>query len=61
MREAERVKNWVAVYRQSPLKYNCNALISVLRTDGERMLKLVLKELGLELSVDLVKDADKNS
>jgi hypothetical protein len=38
-----------------------NALIAVYRTDGEKMLKMVLKELGLEASVDLVKDAEKNS
>lgn len=57
MTEAERVKNWVHFYKQSPLLYNMNALISVYKNDGEKMLRAVLRELGLESSVDLVKDA----
>lgn len=52
--------DWVHFYKQSPAKYNMNALIAVYRNDGERMLQSVLKELGLTLSVDLVKDAAKN-
>ena len=60
MNETERAKDWVAFYKQSPQKYNMNALIAVLRTDGERMLARVLRELGLERSSDLVKDAEKN-
>lgn len=46
-------------YKQSKLNYQMNALLSVLETDGERMLLEVLKELGLTASVDLVKDAKK--
>ena len=59
--ENSRVKDWAAFYRQSPTKYQMNALIAVLRTDGDRMLMKVLRELGLESSLDLVKDADKKS
>jgi hypothetical protein len=44
---------WCAFYRQSSLKYNMNALTAVLKNDGERMLELVLKELGLTSSKDL--------
>ncbi len=55
------MREWVQFYKRSPLLYNMNALRGVLKTDGERVLKLVLKELGLEASVDLVKDAEKNS
>ena len=58
--ETARAKDWAHFYKQSPLKYNMNALTAVLRNDGEKMLAAVLKELGLELSVDLVKDAAKN-
>lgn len=61
MTENERKMDWVRLYKSSPLKYNMNALISVFKNDGEKMLSLVLKELGLAMSVDLVKDATKNS
>lgn len=60
MNETERAKDWAHFYRQSALKYNMNALIAVLNNDGERMLAAVLKELGLESALDLVKDAAKN-
>jgi hypothetical protein len=59
--EKERCMEWCRFYRASPLKYNLNALIAVYRTDGEKMLSQVLKELGLESSLGLVKDAEKNS
>jgi hypothetical protein len=49
----------VKFYRQSPLKYEMNALLSVLETDGEQMLMAVLKDLGLTDSIELVKDAAK--
>lgn len=52
-----RIADWVAFYRASPLRYEMNALLAVLETDGEQMLLAVLKELGLMSSVDLVKDA----
>ena len=57
--QRERISDWVRFYKQSPLKYEMNALLSVLETDGEPMLLAVLKELGLTASVDLVKDAAK--
>lgn len=50
---------WCAFYRKSPLKYEMNALIAVYKNDGEKMLGLVLRELGLSNSSDLVKDACK--
>lgn len=59
MTESERKMDWVRLYKASPLKYNMNALLSVFKTDGEKMLSLVLGELGLAMSVDLVKDAAK--
>ena len=59
MTESERVREWCAFYRQSPLKYNCNALIAIYKNDGDRILQKVLNELGLERSLDLVKDACK--
>lgn len=60
MSETEKVREWVAFYKQSPLKYNMNALIAVYRNDGEKMLARVLRELGLESGLELVKDAAKN-
>ena len=60
MTKTERVKEWAAYYRASPLKYNMNALLAVLKTDGEKMLADVLREIGLESSLELVKDAAKN-
>ena len=60
MSETEKAKEWVNFYRQSPLKYNCNALLAVLENDGEKMLARVLRELGLESALDLVLDAAKN-
>ena len=55
-----RVKEWARFYKVSARKYNMNALISVLESDGEEMLRAVLKELGLTQSSDLVQDAKKN-
>lgn len=60
MTERQRLMDWVGFYKASAAKYNMNALIAVYENDGERMLAAVLKELGLTLSVDLVKDAAKN-
>lgn len=57
--QRERISDWVRFYKQSPLKYEMNALLAVLSTDGEEMLRSVLKELGLTKSEDLVKDAAK--
>ena len=50
---------WCAFYRNSPLKYEMNALLAVYQNDGEAMLRKVLRELGLERSEDLVKAAVK--
>ena len=60
MNESERAREWIHFYKQSPQKYNMNALIAVLRSDGEKMLNRVLQELGLESASALVKDAEKN-
>lgn len=60
MTESEKVKDWANFYRQSPQKYNMNALLAVLENEGEKCLAQVLNELGLARSVDLVKDAAKN-
>jgi hypothetical protein len=57
--QRERISEWVRLYRHSPLKYEMNALLSVLETDGEQMLMAVLKDLGLTDSIELVKDAAK--
>ena len=57
----ERVSDWVRLYRQSPLKYEMNTLISVLKNDGEGMLREVLKALKLERSLDLVKEASERN
>jgi hypothetical protein len=36
-----------------------NALLAILKNDGEQMLSAVLRELGLTNSIELVKDAAK--
>ena len=47
-------------YRKSArVGYNFNALVAIYKTEGEPMLLAVLKELGLTLSVELIKDAAK--
>jgi hypothetical protein len=51
----------VKYYRISPSGYNFNALINIYKSDGEKTLQAVLKELSLTASVELVKDAAKNS
>jgi hypothetical protein len=54
----DKVHDWVTYYRKSSrVGYNFNALVAIYKADGERVLVSVLKELGLTLSVDLVKDA----
>lgn len=60
MTERQRMMDWVRFYKISASRYNMNALLAVLESDGEQMLESVLKELGLTKSVDLVKDAAKN-
>jgi hypothetical protein len=57
MTKAERVREWANFYKASQQNYSMNALLAVLKNDGEPMLAAVLKELGLERALDLVKDA----
>ena len=59
MTDKEKAMDWVRLYRMSPANYEMRTLISCLRNDGEQVLRLTLKQLGLEQSVDLVKDASK--
>ena len=42
-------------YKVSNGGYKMNALLAVLRNDGEGMLRRVLQELGLQNSLDLLK------
>ena len=56
---SEVVRDWVSYYKASPEYYQLNALVAIFRADGEGMLASVLKELGLQDSVLLVKDAAK--
>lgn len=53
------MREWVGFYKASPAGYQVNALIAVLRNDNEKILAAVLRELGLEFSLDLVRDAAK--
>ena len=59
MTESERIKEWVSFYKASPPGYQVNALIAVLWNDGEKTLSSVLRELGLEHSLALVKEVGK--
>ena len=54
MTEKERLSEWVKWYRISTPGYQTNALLAVLKNDGERMLRSVLKELGLTDSATLL-------
>ena len=60
MTEEERCQEWLRYIRVTERHYEMSALLVVLRNDGERMLLRVLKGLGLERSVDLVKFAAKH-
>lgn len=55
MTEAERIREWVNWYKVSSPGYQANALLAVLRNDGEGMLRKVLGELGLTDSAALLK------
>jgi hypothetical protein len=57
MTEAERVREWLNYIRVSERNYELDALLTILRNDGEKILLRVLTELGLLRSVDLVKFA----
>ena len=61
MTETERMREWCQWYRVSSPGYQTNALLAVLRNDGEKMLQKVLNELGLDSSLSLVLDMDKRS
>jgi len=53
---ASQIDLWVRFYQTAQPDYKAHALTAVLRNDGPKMLSLVLKKLGLESSVDMVKD-----
>lgn len=57
MTDSERVQEWVGFYKASPAGYQMNALMAVLMNDNEKTLAQVLRQLGLESSLELVKDA----
>jgi hypothetical protein len=46
-------------YEISAPGYQTNALMAVLNNDGPQMLQMVLKELGLVSSLDLIQDMKK--
>lgn len=54
------VRDWIGFYKASPKGYQANALLAVLRNDGERILSKVLRELNLGHTVDLLKAMDKD-
>ena len=57
MTEAERIEEWLRHFKVCHLKVN--ALEAVLVNDGEKMLGKVLRRLGLESSLDLIKESVK--
>ncbi len=61
MTEGERVEDWCRWYRASPKEYELNALLAVLENDGVTMLSKVIKRLGLELTLDFVKAAARDT
>jgi hypothetical protein len=59
MTEAQRKEEWVRWYKVSSPGYQTNALLAVLKNDGEKMLRAVLKELGLTDSAALLMEMAK--
>ena len=59
MTELERIREWVKWYQISSPGYQTNALLAILRNDGEKMLRSVLGELGLTDSASLLMEMDK--
>ena len=55
--QRERITEWKRWYEASSPGYQMNALLAILKNDGEQMLMAVLKELGLTDSISLIKDA----
>jgi hypothetical protein len=59
MGEKERIQEWIRWWKIGPPGYQYNSLVAILRNDGEKMLRSVLKELGLGDSTALLKEMDK--
>lgn len=57
--ELERIREWASWYKASTAGYQTNALLAVLENDGEKMLRSVLKELGLTDSANLLMEMAK--
>lgn len=57
MTEAERIEEWVRHFKVCHLKVN--ALCAVLENDGEQILLKVLKKLGMESTLELIKAEKK--
>lgn len=51
-----KIQDWVRFYKISQKDYKPHALAAVLRNDGPQVLAQVLKALGLEASINLVRD-----
>jgi hypothetical protein len=54
MTPSERREMWVSYVKASPARYTPNALAAVFKEEGKEMTSVVLKQLGLTLSVDLI-------
>jgi hypothetical protein len=53
------MEEWIRWWKIGPPGYQYNSLVSIYRNDGEKMLRQVLKELGLMDSVALLMEMDK--
>jgi hypothetical protein len=58
--ETDKVREWVHFYKASPRLYQASALLAVLRSDGEKVLNRVLRELNLEKTTDLLSEMNKD-
>ena len=56
MTEAQRKEEWIRWYKASSPGYQTNALLAILKNDGEKMLRAVLKDLQLMDSVTLLQE-----
>jgi hypothetical protein len=56
LNDTERISDWIRYYNGASLKFN--ALRAVYEKDGEKMLAVVLKKLGLASALDVVKACD---
>jgi hypothetical protein len=59
MTETEKADEWVRFFRVAVAGYGLNALLSCLENDGEKMLGRVLERLGLQSSLDLLREISK--